>query len=179
MRIGWLLIAACTTLACSGGAGAAGKSAPKVEVADLARIDAVLAQHRGHGVVLNFWATWCAPCVDELPELIEASHAFREQGGDLVLVSYDMLKGLERAAVVRKVEQFAERRAIDAQILIYDKYSFDEVNAHFVNERRNLKMHGGVPQTLAFDRAGELVDVQDGEGDKARFEEMFRTAIAK
>ena len=169
MRGVWLTLAACVPLAC--GTGSA-HSTTSVEVADIARIDAVLAQHRGHGVLLNFWATWCVPCVDELPELVEAVHGFREQGADLVLVSYDMLKGLEREAVVLKVEDFAAKHAIDAPILIYDSRDFDAMNAHF-------KMPGGVPVTLAFDRAGVLVDIQDGEADKARFEEMLRKTLAK
>jgi thiol-disulfide isomerase/thioredoxin len=169
MREVWLTLAACVPLAC--GTGSA-QSVTSVEVADIARIDAVLAQHRGHGVLLNFWATWCVPCCDEMPELVAAASEFKAQGADLVLISYDMLKDLEPKAVVLKVEDFAERHGIDAPILIYDSRDFDAMNAHF-------KMPGGVPVTLAFDRAGVLVDIQDGEADQDRFEEMLRKSLAK
>lgn len=39
-----------------------------------------LADHRGEVVVVNVWGSWCGPCVDEMPDLIEVSEAFTEQG---------------------------------------------------------------------------------------------------
>jgi thiol-disulfide isomerase/thioredoxin len=46
-----------------------------------------LADQRGHAVLLNFWATWCEPCRDEMPSL--ASLAAREQGSGLRVVAVD------------------------------------------------------------------------------------------
>lgn len=149
------------------------KSAPTLEYADLARIDAVLAQHRGRGVLLNFWAIWCAPCVEELPELLEVAHEFREQGGDVVLVSYDaMIPNQGRDAVLKEVKQFASRRKLDLPIYVLDAPDEDAINARF-------DLPGGIPVTLAFDREGKLVDRVDEQAGKARFVEMMRKALAK
>src|SRR5690349_9088958 len=84
--------------------GAKPKPSPSVEIVDLQGIDAALAKFRGRGVVLNFWALWCAPCVAELPELVEASRDFETAGGELVLVSYDlMIPGADKEDARRRV----------------------------------------------------------------------------
>ena len=77
LRSGILLLAACTfsITACDRGSHPAriGISAPQFTLADESRT-VNLAQLRGHTVVLNFWATWCVPCVEELPSLLAMQH---------------------------------------------------------------------------------------------------------
>jgi thiol-disulfide isomerase/thioredoxin len=63
-----------------------GKVAPEFAVSDgLHSVD--LAKLRGHVVVLNLWATWCAPCVDELPSLLQMQRAL--PGVTVVAISMD------------------------------------------------------------------------------------------
>ena len=147
-------------------------AAPSVEFADLEAVDAALAQHRGRAVLLNFWALWCEPCVAELPELIEVGREFREQGGDVVLVSYDlMVPNAGRDPVRAGVAKFAAKRGIDGAVLIYDAPDLDALNERF-------DLPGPIPVTLAFDRQGRLVDRADEPADKARFAAMMRKALA-
>lgn len=51
-----------------------GERAPDFTVSD-GTSSIHLASYRGHVVLLNFWATWCAPCIQEMPSLIELHHA--------------------------------------------------------------------------------------------------------
>jgi len=51
--------------------------------------DRRLSEHRGRGVVLNFWATWCAPCVREMPQLERLKALVAENGVDVLTVSED------------------------------------------------------------------------------------------
>ncbi|MDE3105975.1 MAG: TlpA family protein disulfide reductase [Acidobacteriota bacterium] len=70
-----ILLATCLTLGCDRGdhPGHLGIPAPLFSVADGTHtVD--LAQLRGRVVVLNLWASWCAPCVEELPSLLELQH---------------------------------------------------------------------------------------------------------
>ncbi len=48
-----------------------------------------LAGLRGRTVLVNFWATWCEPCIDELPHLVMLAQALRKQELTLVLISVD------------------------------------------------------------------------------------------
>jgi cytochrome c biogenesis protein CcmG, thiol:disulfide interchange protein DsbE len=66
-----------------------GSSAPDFTVQD-AQSKVTLSQLRGQVVVLNFWATWCAPCVEELPSLVEMQRRLRAKGVTVVAVSVDV-----------------------------------------------------------------------------------------
>jgi cytochrome c biogenesis protein CcmG/thiol:disulfide interchange protein DsbE len=66
-----------------------GTPAPVFTVQDSDRA-VTLTQFRGNVVVLNFWATWCAPCVEEMPSLMQLQERFRNKGVTVVGVSIDV-----------------------------------------------------------------------------------------
>jgi len=66
-----------------------GSNAPDFTVQD-AQNKITLSQYRGQVVVLNFWATWCAPCVEELPSLVEMQRRLKAKGVIVLAVSVDV-----------------------------------------------------------------------------------------
>jgi len=66
-----------------------GSAAPDFVVQDADR-KVELRDFSGKIVVLNFWATWCAPCVEELPTLVELQQQFRDKGVTVIGVSVDV-----------------------------------------------------------------------------------------
>jgi cytochrome c biogenesis protein CcmG, thiol:disulfide interchange protein DsbE len=66
-----------------------GSAAPEFSVQDSDRAVA-LNQFRGQVVVLNFWATWCPPCVEEMPSLVEMQRRMRAKGVTVLAVSVDV-----------------------------------------------------------------------------------------
>jgi peroxiredoxin len=66
-----------------------GSTAPDFTVQD-AQTRVTLSQLHGQVVVLNFWATWCAPCVEEVPSLVEMQRRLKSKGVTVVAVSVDV-----------------------------------------------------------------------------------------
>jgi cytochrome c biogenesis protein CcmG, thiol:disulfide interchange protein DsbE len=73
-----------------------GSSAPQFTVQDSDHTVA-LNQFRGQIVVLNFWATWCPPCVEEMPSLVEMQRRMKNKGVTVVAVSIDVDENAYRA----------------------------------------------------------------------------------
>jgi cytochrome c biogenesis protein CcmG, thiol:disulfide interchange protein DsbE len=145
--------------------------ASTIEIVGLEGLEAAIAARRGHGFLLNFWAIWCPPCVAEMPELVEVARAYRERGGAVIGVSYDlMIAGAERATIERTVRDFLAGRELDLPVLIYDAPDHESINQRF-------GLPGEIPVTLAIDKTGQIVDRQHGQAGRERFDEMMRKAL--
>ncbi|MBD8881177.1 TlpA family protein disulfide reductase [Rhodanobacter sp. 7MK24] len=67
----------------------AGEPAPRLELPDLQGRPHALADYRGRRVLLNFWASWCGPCLDELPALDRVQAKFGENGSIVLGIAMD------------------------------------------------------------------------------------------
>ena len=65
-----------------------GSAAPDFTVRDSERA-VTLSQFKGQVVVLNFWATWCPPCVEELPSLMQMQQRMKSHGVTVLAISID------------------------------------------------------------------------------------------
>lgn len=88
-----------------------GSTAPDFELELLGGMESVsLESLRGHVVLLNFWATWCKPCEDEMPAMERLHRALAPQGFALLAISVDETR--------EEVEQFRERLDLSFPILL-------------------------------------------------------------
>ncbi|MBM3789859.1 MAG: TlpA family protein disulfide reductase [Acidobacteria bacterium] len=153
--------------------GGAGAPETDIRIVDLAALESVLAEQQGRAVLINFWAIWCEPCVAELPELLEVARDYRERGGVVLGVSYDlMVPDVTRDSVLEQMRAFAAQRRIDIPVLIYEADDYDAINERF-------DLPGPVPFTLALDRGGAIVDRQEGQSGRERFAAMMEKALGK
>jgi peroxiredoxin len=106
-----LALAACTERASTPARDDPRQAAPAFTLRDLAGRDVSLASLRGRVVVIDFWATWCAPCVFQIPILNEFWAAHRGDGVEVLGISVDV----EGAEVVRS---FVEEHGIRYPILL-------------------------------------------------------------
>ena len=168
LKMRWLAAVALLLLV---GATPGRAAQPDVRVVDLKGLDAALAAHKGEGVLLNFWAIWCEPCVAELPDLLQVGREFQGQRGVVLTVSYDlMIPGVTPDDVLKQVRAFVTARKIDAPVYIYNALDYDAINQRF-------GLPGPVPMTVAIDPTGKVVERHAGKAGKAGFVAMMRKAI--
>ena len=74
---------------------------------------------KGKVVVFNFWATWCPPCVKEIPDFIEVQKEFKEKGVVFIGVSVDRPAAEKKTTA--KVKAFVEKMKINYPIVWGDK----------------------------------------------------------
>ena len=113
-----------------------GSNAPDFTVQDSDRTVA-LNQFRGQIVVLNFWATWCPPCVEEMPSLVQMQRRMRAKGVTVVAVSIDVDENAYR--------QFLKEHGVDL-LTVRDP------------AQKTPELYGthGWPETFIIDRKGVM-----------------------
>jgi peroxiredoxin len=117
-----------------------GTEAPGFRLPSLAGGEVDLAAQRGKVVVLNFWATWCPPCVAEMPSLERLHRALSPEGLSVITVSTD-----EDEAELRR---FVSARALSLPVLK------DPGGRVAAGEYRTT----GYPETFVLDREGRLLE---------------------
>ncbi len=86
-----------------------------------------LSQLRGQVVVLNFWATWCPPCVEEMPSLVEMQRRFKAKGVTVLAVSVDVDEGAYRQFVKdHNVDLLTVRDPDQKSSALYGTFKFPE-----------------------------------------------------
>jgi thiol-disulfide isomerase/thioredoxin len=93
----------------TGGAGRDASTLLAVSLPDVAGTEQPLAQWKGKLLVVNFWATWCAPCRDEMPMFVEAQKAHGDKGLQFVGIAVDEAP---------KVRQFAAQIGLNYPALV-------------------------------------------------------------
>src|SRR3984893_4584128 len=140
-----------------------GKSrvAPDFELKSLDGRIVKLSDFRGKAVVLNFWATYCAPCRVETPWLIDFYRQYKTQGLEIIGVSMD-------DGGPEQVNDFVKEMNIDYTIL---------VGNHTVGDA-----YGGtrfLPQSFLIDREGRIVKSIFGIKSKSDFEENIKQLLGR
>ena len=136
----------------------AGSEAPAFRLPSLAGSEMDLASQRGKVVVLNFWATWCPPCVAEMPALERLHQALGPEGLSVLTVSTDE----DEAALHR----FVAERSLTLPVLK------DPGGRVAAAEYRTT----GYPETFVLDRQGRVLQhvVGPAEWDSAERLAYFR-----
>jgi thiol-disulfide isomerase/thioredoxin len=119
-----------------------------------------LADYRGRVILVNFWATWCAPCKTEIPWLNELHLRHREQGLVVIGVSVD--------DAVAKIRPFAQSMKMSYPVLVgVGEDAFKESFGPLL----------GYPTTLLISRAGEICIRHVGITEKEQLEREVRALL--
>lgn len=99
-------------------------------------------QNSNTPVIVNFWATYCVPCLEEIPYMIELTKKYSDRGVKLLLVSMDF-----EEMYPGKIQKFAKKRDLNAPIVW-----LDETNADYFCPRIDSAWSGVMPATLFFNQ---------------------------
>jgi thiol-disulfide isomerase/thioredoxin len=131
------------------------QSAPGFVLKDLHGKTARLTDYKGKLVLVNFWATWCAPCQMEMPELVKLQAKYAERGLQIVGLTYEP----EGRALVSRVSQ---------------KF---KINYPLLFGNENLSKQYGVlevlPVTVIVGRDGKIIDRVSGMIKPEEFEQKI------
>lgn len=119
---------------------------------DQETLASILRNHQGKVVLVDFWATWCGPCVKQFPHSIELSRKHREDGFAVVTVSMNEPK--ERDSVLA----FLERHKADIDNLLPEYGAGSEFLEAF-------DLRGDIPFYRLYDRQGTLRYTFSGDPD--------------
>lgn len=120
-----------------------------------------LAQWRGKVIVANFWATWCPPCLKEIPGFAQVSRRYAERGVQFVGISIDS---------VDQVRRFQEEQAVPYPLLIGSAQTL-QMAAELGNPAQ------GLPFTLILDPRGEIRNIKLGTLTEADLEAKIQALL--
>ena len=133
-----------------------GKQAPDIQLKMLNGKSFKLADHKGKVVILDFWASWCGPCLQVMPQIDKVAEEFADQGVELFAVNLE--------ETPEKIKAAQERLKLSTTVLL-DR------------DGRIAERYGAtsIPQTVIINRDGTVARLFVGAS--SRFDEQLRTAL--
>lgn len=112
--------------------------AQDVQVVSFKELSAWMDKGNDTTYVINFWATWCSPCVEELPHFEAMNKKFGDEKIKILLVSLDF-----KSQLASKVKPFIEKKNIRSTVLL-----LDEPDANSYIDKVSPEWSGAIPATL-------------------------------
>jgi len=134
---------------------AVGKPAPDFSLADLNEKHYRLSDFRGKVVFLNFWATWCKPCREEMPSMEILNKNFEKDGLVILAVSID------RVTTTKDIPPFVKGMNLTFPVL---------VDSWGQTDKPYKRM--GVPETFIIDQQGIIQEIVIGPRDWTRIDSL-------
>jgi len=128
---------------------------------DLEGRSQALTQWKGKVLVVNFWATWCAPCREEIPALIQVQEKLGPKGLQIVGIAIDQ---------VERVKPYAAEMRINYPVLV------GELEAMDLAQKAGNQV-GGLPFTVILDRSGQPVRTELGALDQKKLDSILQPLL--
>jgi cytochrome c biogenesis protein CcmG/thiol:disulfide interchange protein DsbE len=142
------------------GGNVKGQPAPEFELKDLQGKSIRLSDYQGKVVLLNFWATWCPPCKEEMPWFVDLQQRYGAQGLQVIGIAMD-------DADQKTVGSFAQRLGVNYPVLLGKESVADAYgNVQFL------------PDTFYIGRDGKILRHVQGLIDRKSIEEEVKQALS-
>lgn len=152
-------LAVAALLASAGPLPANGAGDALLEPVDHAEWQEILDAHGGEIVVVDFWATWCLPCLERFPEMVELAERYAADGVAFVALSLD---DRDDSGAMRQAEEFVRRQGGPIEHYVTTEVIPDAF------EKLDLL---GLPAVKIYDRDGTLARTLDADDPNEQFSE--------
>lgn len=122
-----------------------------------------------HPLIVNFWATFCAPCVKEIPYFQSTAARYKDQGVELLLVSLDL-----PAYYPEKIRSFAQQNRYTVPIVW-----LNETNADYFCPKVDSSWSGGLPSSLFINNKAHFRRFYDRQLTDLQVEPAIKEMLAK
>lgn len=115
-----------------------------------------LEDYRGKWVLVNFWATWCSPCLTEIPELVSLHRDHKDK--DLMVIGIAL-----QSESIKEVSEFAQEHGINYPVVVGDFKTAKQIGVVDV-----------LPSSFLYDPSGEQVSYHAGVVTRANIEAYIK-----
>ena len=140
----------------------AGSPSPKFSYIDINDNIVKLDDLKGKYVFIDVWATWCGPCIKEIPYLKELEHKFRDKDIQFVSISIDKLKDKEKWK-----NMVIEKQLTGVQLLADNDWNSDFVKGYMIK---------GIPAFILIDPNGIIIDPMAPKPSNSKLIKLFNEA---
>lgn len=130
-------------------------------------IEKYITSSKDQVLVINFWATFCKPCVAEIPSFIRITNKYKKDSVKLLLVSLDL-----PSYYPKKIAAFVKQRKFNAPVVW-----LNETNADYFCPKVDPKWSGSIPATLIINTQTGYRRFFEDEMEEADFEKELQAAM--
>jgi thiol-disulfide isomerase/thioredoxin len=145
-------VLATALVGCGGGAPEEPVSVTEVSAADFEK---ALKDHKGKVVLIDCWATWCAPCVKKFPHLVELHKKYADKGLVCVSLSMDKFGDIEDYKKEKVLDFLKDKKATFPNFIVSNPKKDEEPLGKLIGD------FSLIPYMVMFDRAGKKVWTSD------------------
>ena len=115
-----------------------------VSQVDSVKLNKLITENKGKVLVINVWATWCIPCVEEMPDLVKLTDSYASQNVQVIGISIDFPEEIQS-----KILPFIKNNNINFPVYV-NNFKKDEDLINFLSQ----EWSGAVPATFIYDKHG-------------------------
>lgn len=134
----------------------------------ISELDDIRKANSGKVILINMWASWCKPCVEEFPDLVKLYHNYKNENFELILISLDF-----KEEVDSKVIPFLKKNNVD-----FPTYYIDvKNNAEDIINYFDKKWEGAIPASFIYDKNNAMVEAVIGSRNYNFFEAVIKKIL--